>query len=182
MLFCMAHIDLNPELPGILGPMAYSPTTSEPMRQLAEALLQTESPFLKKAERELIASYVSYLNSCIFCSESHGAAADAHMAKAGWARSVWKDHSLESLDRKMRALLNIAGKVQKDARSVTADDVAAARTTGVTDREIHDTVLIAAAFCMYNRYVDGLATMQPPREHPAYTEMGNLLAKGGYLK
>lgn len=178
----MAHISLNPELPGIIGPMAYSPATGGPMRQLAEALLQTESTFLNRAERELIASYVSYLNSCIFCSESHGAAADAHMAKPGWARSVWKDSALEGLNSKMRALLNIAAKVQKDARTVSAEDVAAARGTGVTDREIHDTVLIAAAFCMYNRYVDGLATMQPPREHPAYAEMGKMLAKDGYLK
>ncbi|MDZ4084742.1 MAG: peroxidase-related enzyme [Bdellovibrionales bacterium] len=178
----MAHIDLNPELPGIIGPMAYSPATGAPMRQLAEALLQTESTFLSRAERELIASYVSYLNSCIFCSESHGAAADAHMAKAGWARSVWNDSSLKSLSPKMQSLLKIAAKVQKDARSVSTEDVAGARATGVTDREIHDTVLIAAAFCMYNRYVDGLATMQPPREHPAYAEMGRMLASTGYLK
>ncbi|MBN8539263.1 MAG: peroxidase-related enzyme [Deltaproteobacteria bacterium] len=177
----MAHIDLNPELPGIIGPMAFSPATGNPMRQLAEALLQTESPFLNKAERELIASYVSYLNSCVFCSESHGAAADAHMAKAGWARNVWNDSSLRSLNPKMQSLLKIAAKVQKDARQVSVEDVAAARATGVTDREIHDTVLIAAAFCMYNRYVDGLATMQPPREHPAYVEMGRMLASNGYL-
>ena len=178
----MAHIKLNPELPGIIGPMAYSPSTGIPMRQLAEALLQTESPLLNKAERELIASYVSYLNSCVFCSESHGAAADAHMTTSGWARSVWNDSSLTSLGPKMQALLKIAAKVQKDARSVSTEDVAAARASGVTDREIHDTVLIAAAFCMYNRYVDGLATMQPPREHPAYAEMGRMLASGGYLK
>ncbi len=162
--------------------MDYSPSTGIPMRQLAEALLQTESALLNKAERELIASYVSYLNSCVFCSESHGAAADAHMGKPGWARGVWKDQTFQALNSKMKALLNIAGKVQKNARDVSADDIAAAKATGVTDREIHDTVLIAAAFCMYNRYVDGLATMQPPREHPAYAEMGSMLATQGYLR
>ena len=133
----MAHIKLNPELPGIIGPMDYSPSTGIPMRQLAEA---------------------------------------------GWARGVWKDQTFQSLNSKMKALLNIAGKVQKNARDVSADDIAAAKATGVTDREIHDTVLIAAAFCMYNRYVDGLATMQPPREHPAYAEMGSMLATQGYLR
>lgn len=151
------------------------------MRQLAEALLQTETPLFSKAERELVASYVSYLNSCVFCSESHGAAADSHYGKAGWARNVWSDQKFESLNPKMRSFLKIAAKVQKNAQDVSENDISEARAMGATDREIHDVVLIAAAFCMYNRYVDGLATMQPPRAHPAYAEMGHMLARQGYL-
>ncbi len=80
----------------------------------------------------------------------------------------------------MRALLTIAGKVQKDARQVSEADIAAAREQGATDKEIHDTVLIAAAFCMYNRYVDGLATWTP-RDESLYDQHGAELATRGYI-
>jgi alkylhydroperoxidase/carboxymuconolactone decarboxylase family protein YurZ len=80
---------------------------------------------------------------------------------------------------KLKALLNIAGKVQKGGKQVNSDDVTRARQHGATDKEIHDTVLIAAAFCMYNRYVDGLATWQP-QEPDDYTEMGERMAHEGY--
>jgi hypothetical protein len=64
---------------------------------------------------------------------------------------------------------------------VTADDVGRARKLGATDREIHDTVLIAAAFCMFNRYVDGLGTWQPI-DPQAYREMGQRMARVGYVR
>jgi hypothetical protein len=57
--------------------------------------------------------------------------------------------------------------------------VQSARELGATDKEIHDTVLIAAAFCMYNRYVDGLATWQP-HDESMYESMGKHLASEGY--
>jgi hypothetical protein len=81
---------------------------------------------------------------------------------------------------KLKALLAIAGKVQKGGKSVTTADIERARKHGATDREIHDTVLIAAAFCMYNRYVDGLATWAPQDPQP-YRERGAILAEDGYI-
>ena len=67
-----------------------------------------------------------------------------------------------------------------DGRLVTDAAVAAARAQGAIDREIHDTVLIAAAFCMFNRYVDGLATIAP--DDPAlYAAGAQRLIKDGYL-
>jgi glutamate synthase domain-containing protein 2 len=80
----------------------------------------------------------------------------------------------------LKALLVIASKVQRGGKHVTAEDVAHARSLGATDVEIHDTVLIAAAFCMYNRYVDGLATVQP-RDERMYRERGKLVARDGYV-
>jgi alkylhydroperoxidase/carboxymuconolactone decarboxylase family protein YurZ len=79
----------------------------------------------------------------------------------------------------LKSLLVIAGQVQRGGKSVTARDVEAARQQGATDTEIHDTVLIAAAFCMYNRYVDGLATWQP-QDESMYAAMGKHLASEGY--
>ena len=80
----------------------------------------------------------------------------------------------------LKALLAIAGKEQADARTVSDEDVALARSFGAVDRDIHDTVLIAASFCMFNRYVDGLATLTPedPRE---YAAMGERMATKGYV-
>jgi hypothetical protein len=76
--------------------------------------------------------------------------------------------------------LGIAGKVQKGGKQVTESDVAAARKEGATDKEIHDTVLIAASFCMFNRYVDGLGTWFP-EDAAWYRERGRIVAAGGYV-
>lgn len=177
----MAHIRLPIDL-GILGPLSFSPETAKPLMDLAHTLLTKETPGLSRAERELIASYVSYLNGCVYCFESHGAAADAHRQTPGWARSVWSDGSLQRLGPKMRALLTIAGKIQGAPREVQDLDIRAAKLQGVDDHDIHDTVLIAAAFCMYNRYVDGLATKQPPARDPIYLERGEIIARQGYRR
>ena len=176
----MAHIALNNEqLPGIVGLMDYRQDTAKPLNELAETLLRGEST-LTRAEREIIASSVSYKNDCHFCHTSHGAAAMAHLdapieliddIKAGL-------HHLEA-SPKLRALLQIAHKVQQSGKSVLPEDIGNAREHDATDREIHDTVLIAAAFCMYNRYVDGLGTWAP-EPNAAYAEMGQRMAHVGY--
>jgi uncharacterized peroxidase-related enzyme len=148
------------------------------MRELAHVLLH-EPNSLTPAERELIATYVSYRNDCHFCQSSHGAAAACHLGDAAVVEQVKTDFLSAPVSEKLKALLAIAGKVQKDGKLVTAADVEAARKQGATDIEIHDTVLIAAAFCMFNRYVDGLATWQP-RDPEMYARMGRHLADQGY--
>jgi uncharacterized peroxidase-related enzyme len=176
----MAHISLPEGLPGISGGFAFRPETAKPMRELAHVLLHGPST-LTPGERELIATYVSSRNDCYFCQTSHGAAAAAHLAKDwGLVEQVKRDFAQAEVSEKLKALLTIAGKVQQGGKHVSAADVARARELGATDVEIHDTVLIAAAFCMYNRYVDGLATWQP--EDPAmYVSMGEHLAAHGYM-
>jgi len=174
----MPHIALPEGLPGISAGFAFRPETSVPMRELAHILLY-EPNTLSSGERELIATYVSSRNDCHFCQTSHGAAAAAHLGDAAIVRQVKTDLATAPVSAKLKALLRIAGEVQRGGKSVTNESVAAAREEGATDTEIHDTVLIAAAFCMYNRYVDGLATWQPTDE-AMYTEMGKHLAAQGY--
>jgi uncharacterized peroxidase-related enzyme len=175
----MAHIDLPEGLPGILGPMHFRPETSKPLNELADALLRGDST-LSRADRELIAAYVSRLNECTFCSMSHGAFA-ALQRDDGWTvvDAVFADVSTAPVSAKLAALLAVAAKVQQGGAAVTEADVAAARAEGATDVEIHDTVLIAAAFCMFNRYVDGLATWQPEEKAP-YDEMAQMIVEHGY--
>jgi len=93
---------------------------------------------------------------------------------------VLHDAQQAPVSAKMKALLNIAGKVQVLGKEVKPADIEAAKALGATDREIHDTVLIAAAFCMFNRYVDGLASFTPT-DPEAYAEMGKRMAKGYVL-
>jgi uncharacterized peroxidase-related enzyme len=177
----MSYINLNNDLPGIRGLLEYRPDTAKPLGELAEILLRGPST-LTSAEREMIASYVSHQNECHFCHSSHGAAAAHHLngdldllddIKAGFKKT--------DISSKLRALLNIAKKVQVLGNKVTRDEVEAAKKEGATDLEIHDTVLIAAAFCMYNRYVDGLGTWAP-EEKEAYDEAGKMLAHEGYVR
>jgi len=176
----MPHIDLPSGLPGILGPMAFSPETAKPMNELAEALLRAPGP-LPSGEREMIAAFVSKRNGCHFCQASHAAAAAHHLGGAeDLVDQVCREPESADVSGKLKALLAVAAKVQVGGLEVTEEDVGRAREEGATDEEIHDTVLIAAAFCMYNRYVDGLATWAPP-DREAYREPGRMLAEEGYV-
>ena len=176
----MPHIDLPPNVPGIRALMAYRPETALPINQLVEVLLQGPST-LTKGEREMIATRVSTLNDCKYCASIHGAIARAHLgAEAPLVAQVAHDPESAPVSTKMKALLAIVAKVQQGGRRVTEFDVAAARAEGATDLEIHDTVLIAAVFCMANRYVDGLATWAPD-DPELYDRAGRFRAEHGYL-
>jgi uncharacterized peroxidase-related enzyme len=175
----MPHIAL-PNLPGIRGPMAFRPETSKPLNELVEVLLRHANS-LTPGERELIATYVSSQNNCHYCQSIHGAIAAAHLGgDEEVVQCVKQDFHAAAISPKLKTLLTIAGKVQQDGKNVTPEDVQAARNEGATDLEIHDTVLIAAAFCMYNRYVDGLATVQP-QDPSLYRERGKMVARDGYV-
>lgn len=175
----MAYIQVPEGVPGIRSLVQFRPETGKPLYDLAQALLRGPSP-LSPAERELIAAFVSSRNECGFCRNSHAAAA---RSLYGDEKQV-VDEALQSyqqanLSGKMKALLNIAGKVQATGKSVTPADIDAARTAGADDRDIHDTVLIAATFSMFNRYVDGLASFTPTNE-AEYEAMGKRMGENGY--
>ncbi|MDT3404912.1 carboxymuconolactone decarboxylase family protein [Mucilaginibacter terrae] len=176
----MAHIKLNNDnLPGIIGLLDYNPETARPLLDLAEVLLRGPST-LTSAEREIIASSVSHWNGCHFCHTSHGAAAVAHLkADLNLIDDIKAGLQATKVSDKLRALLHIAHKTASGGKNVLEEDILAARETGATDLEIHDTILIAAAFCMFNRYVDGMATWAP-QSNEDYRSMGERLAHVGY--
>jgi uncharacterized peroxidase-related enzyme len=188
----MAFINVPEGVPGIRSLVMFRPETGEPLYALAQVLLRGPSP-LTEAERELIAAHVSSRNHCVFCTNSHAAAArclygdgqaivdevlnDPGMEATGVGYS---QNGMAVLSDKMKALLHIAGKVQVSGKEVTEQDIAAARSQGADDREIHDTVLIAATFSMFNRYVDGLGSWAPT-DPAVYQEMGQRMAEKGYV-
>ena len=175
----MPYIMLPEGLPGIRGPMAFRPETAKPLNELVEVLLRGPNT-LTPGERELIATYVSSQNGCFFCQSIHGTIAAYHLGgNEKLVRDVKQNYQGAEVSSKLKALLAIAGKVQQGGKQVNAEDIARARQEGATDVEIHDTVLIAAAFCMYNRYVDGLATWQPD-DPGMYRTRGAKTAQEGY--
>jgi uncharacterized peroxidase-related enzyme len=176
----MAYIAVPDGVPGIRSLVMFRPETGKHLYDLAQVLLRDPSP-LTPAERELIATHVSARNNCTFCMSSHAAAArELFVDKHEVVDCVIHGENTDLLTSKMKALLNIAGKVQQSGKLVTDEDVAEARNHGAGDLDIHDTVLIAATFSMFNRYVDGLATLTPtdPKE---YEPMGKRLATMGYV-
>src|ERR1700722_13536085 len=177
----MAHIKLAEGVPGILGLMAFRPETAGPLNALAEVLLRGPNS-LSPGDREMIATYVSSQNDCYFCQTVHGAVAAHHLGgNEKLIDDIKRNFETSPISEKMKALLAIAGKVQQGGKQVTADDIERARKHGASDKEIHDAVLIAAAFCMYNRYVDGLATWAPQGVPEIYRQSGKRLAEEGYI-
>ena len=175
----MAHIKVEEGVPGIRSLVMFRPETGKSLYELAQVLLRGPSPLLE-AERELIAAYVSKRNDTVFCMMSHAAASrELYGDNKNIVDDVLNNMPLSHVGDKMKALLNIAGKVQILGKEVTLEDIAAARSFGADDREIHDTVLIAATFSMFNRYVDGLASFTPT-DAATYEEMGKRMAEKGY--
>jgi uncharacterized peroxidase-related enzyme len=192
----MAHIRLQEGLPGMRGLLAFRPETARPLSELADVLLHAPGP-LPLADRELIGAYVSELNRCDYCRNSHAAIAACHLEgvaelesgatqthdtsteTAALVSAVMRDPESAPITPKLKALLAIAARVQRSGRDVRDEDIARARAEGATDLELHDTVLIAAAFCFFNRYVDGLATWTPT-EPEGYRERAAFVAEHGY--
>jgi uncharacterized peroxidase-related enzyme len=135
---------------------------------------------LSRSDRELIATHVSYLNDCFYCHNSHGEIACIYLdGNKDLVDEVRKDYLHAPISDKLKALLQIAGKVQQSGKAVTEKDIQHACACGATDKDIHDTVLIAAAFCMFNRYVDGLATTTPT-DMSSYPVRAKQVAENGY--
>ena len=175
-----------PELPGISAAMALTPGLGVHLRGLADELLVHDFPgaTLDRSQREMLATAVSAGNDCFFCMDSHAAFAAAAMDEGGSTELAplldeLKRGSTAGLDRKMAALIRIASTVRRDSRSLTAADVDAACAAGATDGDVQLAILIAAAFSMYNRMVDGFRARTAPTPE-AYRERAVQIARYGY--
>jgi uncharacterized peroxidase-related enzyme len=176
----MPYISVEEHLPGITGLLEYRKDSAEPIRDLTQFLLRGPST-LTEGERELIATIVSHNNACRFCTAAHTAAVDLLYGEPATAELVKQDIETAPVSEKMKALLTIARQVQKGGKHVTEATVQRAKNAGATDIEIHDTVLIAALFCLYNRYVDGLATVAPSGPD-FYKGLADRIVNHGYTR
>jgi uncharacterized peroxidase-related enzyme len=176
----MPHIPLEHHLPGITGLLEYRKDSAQPIRELTQVLLRGPST-LSEAERELIATIVSYGNECRFCTTAHTAAADKLLGECLTTQAIKADVESAPISEKMKALLVIAKQVQESGKAVVTESIERAKNSGATDIEIHDTVLIAALFSLYNRYVDGLATRLPDTNE-YYQTLAERLVTNGYKR
>jgi uncharacterized peroxidase-related enzyme len=177
----MPHIKLKEGLPGIRGLMSFRPETAVVLNKLVDVLLR-DNQGLSPGEREIIATYVSYLNDCYYCQTTHGSVAEAHFGgDQTLIQEIKSDFQKAAISDKLKKLLIIAAQVQKSGKSVTDQAIQDAKSTGASDLEIHDTVLIAAAFCMFNRYVDGLATWSH-NDMDLFRKRGAQVAREGYTQ
>jgi uncharacterized peroxidase-related enzyme len=174
----MPYIPLEEHLPGITGLLEYRQDSAAPIRELTQVLLRGPSS-LTEGERELIATVVSSRNQCRFCTAAHTAAANILLGESETSEKVKGDLLTAPVSEKMKTLLTIASQVQEGGKKVTAESIQNAKSQGASDIEIHDTVLIAALFCLYNRYVDGLATVTPTQPE-FYNNLGTRLKEHGY--
>jgi uncharacterized peroxidase-related enzyme len=173
------HIAVPVGIPGIRSLFATRPAVAQALSLLADTLLHAPNT-LSRGERELIAAYVSSLNTCTFCHRSHAAIASCHLGDEGTTvDAVVGDPERAPVSNKMKALLGIAARVQRGGQFVQDEHIARARREGATDNEIHDAVLIAAAFCMFNRYVDGLRAWTPD-DLDGYRLRARHVAEHGY--
>lgn len=175
----MPHIHTGNSQPGIVSLLFYKKSTGKALSSLAHTLLKGPSP-LTSGEREMIAAYVSWLNQCNFCHESHAASAVCQFTNGDKLIETYKkENRLDGFSPRMQALFAIAAQVQQSGLKVTDEAIANAKAEGATDEMLHDAVLVAAAFCMYNRYVDGLKTPMPEK-HEEFADMGKRLSTQGY--
>lgn len=173
------YITIPKGLPGIRGPLSLRPDVAKPLSASMEVLMRNENA-LSRGERELIATYVSHLNSCFFCEQAHGGVTQYYLqCSTDFIQQIKSDVNNADISEKMKSLLRIAASVVKGGKQVTTQQVAAAKALGASDLEIHDVVLIAAAFCMFNRYTDGLNTWAPS-DLEFYTARAEQIANEGY--
>ena len=175
-----------PDVPGILTALRLTPELGIHLRGLADELLVNDfaGATIGRAEREMLATATSAANDCFYCMDSHGAFATALLERSGATERValidgLKLGSSEGFDDKMRALLHIARTVRREPRDLTAADVAAAHAAGAADADVQLAVLIAAAFSMYNRMVEGFRARTPPSAD-VYRDRATEIAAHGY--
>jgi uncharacterized peroxidase-related enzyme len=176
----MPYIPLEDHLPGITGLLEYRKDSGQPIRELTQILMRGPSS-LTEGERELIAAVVSNGNQCKFCTTAHTAAADLLIGDQRTSQMAKHDIHSAPVTEKMKALLQIASLTRISGKSVTEESIEKAKSAGATDIEIHDTVLIAALFCLYNRYVDGMATSLP-KEDSYFDVLAERLVNHGYMR
>ena len=175
-----------PDVPGILTALRLTPALGVHLRGLADELLVDDfaGATISRPQREMIATAVSAANDCFYCMDSHGAFASELLERGASAEllplvDAVKVGSSDGFDPKMQALLHIARTVRGEPRDLTAEDVQAALANGATDADVQLAVLIAAAFSMYNRIVEGFRAKTPPTPE-AYRSRAAEIAEHGY--
>ena len=151
----MPYLPTLPEDAAMLDVLRLFPEAARPLVQFHEALMRGTSP-LTTGQRELLAAYVSGLNSCSYCRRVHGATAEAFGVPAELLNNLLVDVDRAEVDDRFKAMLRFVRKLTLEPASVTSQDATGVLSAGWDDRALHDAVMICGLFSCMNRVVLGL--------------------------
>lgn len=175
----MAHISLDPNLPGMRSLLAFRPAIAPSLLGLMQTIMRSNIG-LSIGERELIATYVSKLNNCSQCFQIHGEVAKCFFIdQPTLINEILEDSNLSTITERQNVILNIAKNVQRGGLFVTAKQIEEAKLKGISELEIHDIVLIASLFCFFNKYSDGLGLTSNDTPE-TLSKRGQIMAEFGY--
>jgi uncharacterized peroxidase-related enzyme len=131
------------------------PDAAGPLVEHHKVVLRGPSAF-SVAERELIAGYVSGLNSCQYCQGVHGATAEAFGIPAGTLAALLADLDTAPVAANLKPVLRYVRALTLTPARVTATDAAAVFAAGWDEKALYDVVSVCALFNFMNRFVSGL--------------------------
>lgn len=131
---------------------ARSPNVFGPFTETCEQIMRGKSP-LTPAQRELIGTYVSKLNSCPYCHDVHNEAVKAYGIDGGLTGNLVADLESADIDDDMKVLLRFVRKITEGAYRVSESDYEKLYAAGWDDDAIHDAVIVACLFNFMNRLV-----------------------------
>ncbi len=151
----------------------------EPMLHLkpfAQSLLRGPSP-LSEGERELIAAYVSGLNSCEYCYGIHAQTASAFGISESILEGLMDDIADAEVDEKLKPILRYVKKLTETPSRMVPADAQAVFDAGWDETALFHAVAVCAYFNLMNRIVEGTGVSVPSGE---YAARGARLAELGY--
>ena len=168
-------------VPGILQCFATHPPLLEHMMGLAQSMLFVDGA-LDRQHKEMIATFVSSLNSCAYCADSHGFFLRANGGSPELLTAVMEcEVDSKEFTSQQRSLLRFVQKITDGAQNVTRADIEILHISGWTDLQIAEAIHVTALFACFNRVVNafGLPSQDllavyadgtPPREEPVSSE------------
>jgi len=147
------------DVPGILKCFGTNPAFARQMVDISSSLLFCDGALSRK-QKELIATYISQLNSCPYCFDSHGFFLVVH----GASRQAVDDlatGNLAQLSEADRELLLYLGKVERESFKTTPEDVQRLRDMGWREEQIAEAVHVAAMMGFCNRVANAFGL--PPQ-------------------
>jgi uncharacterized peroxidase-related enzyme len=146
------------------------------LRPYAERLMRGPSPFTP-AERELIAAYVSGINSCRYCHGTHARVAEGFGIADGTFTALMNDFDNAPIDARLKPVLRYVRKLTETPSRMTPRDAEAVYSEGWSDEALLHAVAVCAYFNNMNRLVEGTGIVGTAA---GYEQAAERLVKSGY--
>ena len=152
---------------------AFNTGTGKPLLEFHDALLRNEDSPLTIGEREMIAAFVSGVNSCQYCHGSHTRAAVYFGIEENLISGMLDDVETSGVEDKLKPVLKYVRKLTLEPSKMTQSDADAVFNAGWSERALYDAVQVCALYNFMNRYVEGLGIEWPKEPRPAMKPDGD---------